>query len=84
MSLDVVYVMLYKKFGFFNVIFLLNLSYTMRNFPCSFAICTTMYVGVAILGYIMFGDATLSQYTLNMPQDLVATKIAVWTTVCSF
>ncbi|KAE9592422.1 putative amino acid transporter, transmembrane domain-containing protein [Lupinus albus] len=49
-----------------------------------FAICTTMYVGVAVMGYLMFGDATLSQYILNMPQSLVSTKIAVWTTVCSF
>ncbi|KAK7290506.1 hypothetical protein RIF29_04977 [Crotalaria pallida] len=46
-----------------------------------FAICTAMYAGVAVMGYLMFGDATLSQYTLNMPQDLVATKLAVWTTV---
>ncbi|KAH1228615.1 Amino acid transporter AVT1C [Glycine max] len=40
-----------------------------------FAICT-----MAIMGYTAFGKATLSQYTLNMPQHLVATKIAVWTT----
>ncbi|XP_028208092.1 amino acid transporter AVT1C-like isoform X1 [Glycine soja] len=46
-----------------------------------FAICTTMYCAVAIMGYAAFGEATLSQYTLNMPQHLVAAKIAVWTTV---
>ncbi|XP_019435520.1 PREDICTED: vacuolar amino acid transporter 1-like isoform X1 [Lupinus angustifolius] len=46
-----------------------------------FVICTAMYVGVAVVGYLMFGDGTLSQYTLNMPQSLVATKIAMWTTV---
>ncbi|KAK7279046.1 hypothetical protein RJT34_24089 [Clitoria ternatea] len=46
-----------------------------------FAICTTMYFAVAIMGYSTFGDGTLSQYTLNMPQDLLASKIAVWTTV---
>ncbi|KHN22348.1 Vacuolar amino acid transporter 1 [Glycine soja] len=46
-----------------------------------FAICTSMYCAVAIMGYTAFGKATLSQYTLNMPQHLVATKIAVWTTV---
>ncbi|KAK3408923.1 hypothetical protein EUGRSUZ_J01066 [Eucalyptus grandis] len=47
----------------------------------SFAICTVMYAGVAILGYLMFGEQTQSQFTLNMPQDSVASKIAVWTTV---
>ncbi|KAH9768463.1 Amino acid transporter AVT1C [Citrus sinensis] len=45
-----------------------------------FLICTAMYAGVAYMGYTMFGELTLSQFTLNMPQDLVATKIAVWTT----
>ncbi|XP_030550499.2 amino acid transporter AVT1C [Rhodamnia argentea] len=46
-----------------------------------FTICTLMYAGVAVLGYLMFGESTQSQFTLNMPQDLVASKIAVWTTV---
>ncbi|CAN1238213.1 Amino acid transporter AVT1C, partial [Linum grandiflorum] len=46
-----------------------------------FIICTMLYMGVAVLGYTMFGEATESQFTLNMPTDLVATKIAVWTTV---
>ncbi|EXC32916.1 hypothetical protein L484_013031 [Morus notabilis] len=46
-----------------------------------FAICTLMYAGVAVMGYTMFGESTQSQFTLNMPQDLVATKIALWTTV---
>ncbi|KAF8037970.1 hypothetical protein BT93_B0731 [Corymbia citriodora subsp. variegata] len=47
----------------------------------SFGICTLMYAGVAVLGYLMFGELTQSQFTLNMPRDLVASKIAVWTTV---
>ncbi|XP_062154947.1 amino acid transporter AVT1C-like [Alnus glutinosa] len=46
-----------------------------------FGVCTLMFTGVAVMGYKMFGESTLSQFTLNMPQDLVATKIAVWTTV---
>lgn len=29
----------------------------------------------------MFGDSTESQFTLNLPSNLVASKIAVWTTV---
>nr|KYP53657.1 Vacuolar amino acid transporter 1 [Cajanus cajan] len=46
-----------------------------------FAICTSLYFAVAVMGYSAFGEGTFSQYTLNMPQDLVASKIAVWTTV---
>lgn len=40
-----------------------------------------MFAGVAVIGYLMFGETTLSQFTLNMPQGLVASKLAVWTTV---
>ncbi|XP_047330202.1 amino acid transporter AVT1C-like [Impatiens glandulifera] len=47
----------------------------------SFAICTLLYAGVASMGYMMFGESTLSQFTLNLPQGYVASKIAVWTTV---
>ncbi|KAF5201012.1 Amino acid transporter avt1c [Thalictrum thalictroides] len=47
----------------------------------SFAIVTVMYAGVAVMGYSIFGESTLSQFTLNMPQELVASKIALWTTV---
>ncbi|XP_058077685.1 amino acid transporter AVT1C isoform X2 [Magnolia sinica] len=47
----------------------------------SFIICTAMYAGVAVMGYKMFGESTKSQFTLNMPQNMVASKIAVWTTI---
>ncbi|VFQ92460.1 unnamed protein product [Cuscuta campestris] len=47
----------------------------------SFGIVTLMYGGVAVMGYKMFGDCAESQFTLNMPKELVASKIAVWTTV---
>ncbi|OMP01083.1 Amino acid transporter, transmembrane [Corchorus olitorius] len=45
-----------------------------------FGICSLMYAGTAIMGYTMFGEATESQFTLNLPKDLIASKIAVWTT----
>ncbi|OVA17822.1 Amino acid transporter [Macleaya cordata] len=47
----------------------------------SFLICCFLYTGVAICGFMMFGEATQSQFTLNMPQKFVASRIAVWTTV---
>ncbi|KAG6528155.1 hypothetical protein ZIOFF_010304 [Zingiber officinale] len=49
-------------------------------FTC-FAVCTLLFAGAAALGYTMFGESTMSQFTLNMPQNLVASKIAVWTTI---
>ncbi|XP_059628336.1 amino acid transporter AVT1C-like [Cornus florida] len=65
-----------------------NIYTSMENrnqFPAvlltSFGICTLLYAGVAVMGYSMFGESTYSQFTLNMPKDLVASKIAVWTTV---
>ncbi|MQM20277.1 hypothetical protein Taro_053295 [Colocasia esculenta] len=47
----------------------------------TFMICTLMFAGVAVMGYMMFGESTQSQFTLNMPHDFVASRIAVWTTV---
>ncbi|CAJ2635639.1 unnamed protein product [Trifolium pratense] len=40
-----------------------------------------MYLSVGIVGYIMFGENIKSQFTLNMPKELYASKIAIWTTV---
>ncbi|WJX81856.1 hypothetical protein P8452_64688 [Trifolium repens] len=47
----------------------------------SFAFCLVMYLSVGIVGYIMFGEKAESQFTLNMPKELYASKIATWTTV---
>ncbi|KAB8094956.1 hypothetical protein EE612_022476 [Oryza sativa] len=48
-------------------------------FTC-IALSTVLFAGAAIMGYIMFGESTESQFTLNLPSNLVASKIAVWTT----
>lgn len=49
-------------------------------FTC-FAICTVLFAGAGVLGYSMFGESTESQFTLNLPHELLASKIAIWTTV---
>ncbi|KAG5615961.1 hypothetical protein H5410_015785 [Solanum commersonii] len=46
-----------------------------------FVMVTLLYGGTAVLGYLMFGDSTESQFTLNLPKGLIASKVAVWTTV---
>lgn len=51
------------------------------DYGCSFGIVTLLYAGTAVMGYMMFGDSSESQFTLNMPNDLVSSKVAVWTTV---
>ncbi|KVI09698.1 Amino acid transporter, transmembrane [Cynara cardunculus var. scolymus] len=46
----------------------------------SFGSCAVLYAVVAVMGYMMFGESTESQFTLNLPTNLVASNIAVWTT----
>eukprot|EP00252_Welwitschia_mirabilis_P016195 TRINITY_DN3575_c0_g1_i5.p1 TRINITY_DN3575_c0_g1~~TRINITY_DN3575_c0_g1_i5.p1 ORF type:complete len:551 (+),score=33.61 TRINITY_DN3575_c0_g1_i5:43-1695(+) len=47
----------------------------------SFVICTSLYAATAVVGYMMFGELTESQFTLNMPKQYTASKVSVWTTV---
>ncbi|KAJ8899791.1 hypothetical protein K2173_019491 [Erythroxylum novogranatense] len=47
----------------------------------SFIFVWFLNAAVALCGYLMFGDSVKSQFTLNMPSELLASKIAVWTTV---
>uniref|UniRef100_A0A0D9VM00 Amino acid transporter transmembrane domain-containing protein n=1 Tax=Leersia perrieri TaxID=77586 RepID=A0A0D9VM00_9ORYZ len=54
-------------------------KFTKALFIC-FAICTAIYGSFAIIGYLMFGDKTLSQITLNLPKHSFASKVALWTT----
>lgn len=47
----------------------------------SFVICTTIYGGMAVMGFTMYGAATEAQITLNLSPTFTASQVAVWTTV---
>ncbi|KAH0452313.1 hypothetical protein IEQ34_019612 [Dendrobium chrysotoxum] len=46
-----------------------------------FTICIVQYGLIAVIGYLMFGKETQSIVTLNLPQSLLTSKIAIWTVV---
>ncbi|KAG6384620.1 hypothetical protein SASPL_115234 [Salvia splendens] len=46
-----------------------------------FLVCTTSYASMAVLGYLMFGSDVQSQVTLNLPTNLVSSKVAIYTTL---
>ncbi|KAG2621619.1 amino acid transporter AVT1C-like [Panicum virgatum] len=46
-----------------------------------FTVVTIVYAGVAVTGFLMFGESTMSQFTLNLPQQYIPSKIAIWMTI---
>nr|GMC88370.1 vacuolar amino acid transporter 1-like [Ipomoea batatas] len=45
----------------------------------SFLLAFVSFGGIAIFGFLMFGEATKSQFTLNLPEAHLASKVAKWT-----
>jgi vesicular inhibitory amino acid transporter len=46
-----------------------------------FVLVTIIYAGIGVLGYTMFGNEVQSQVTLNLPQDFLSSRIAIWITL---
>ncbi|KAF8697170.1 hypothetical protein HU200_036168 [Digitaria exilis] len=46
-----------------------------------FLVSTLSYGFMGIIGYLMYGDALMSQVTLNLPSGKVSSKIAIYTTL---
>uniref|UniRef100_A0A0D9VB12 Amino acid transporter transmembrane domain-containing protein n=1 Tax=Leersia perrieri TaxID=77586 RepID=A0A0D9VB12_9ORYZ len=58
-----------------------NIYSSLKNrnqFPIGLS--SILFAGAAVMGYKMFGESTQSQFTLNLPENLVVSKVAVWTT----
>ncbi|XP_051130607.1 amino acid transporter AVT1D-like isoform X2 [Andrographis paniculata] len=47
----------------------------------SFLAAGLLYAGVAVCGLLMFGEDTDTQFTLNLPENLIASKVAAWAVV---
>ncbi|XP_038700484.1 amino acid transporter AVT1I isoform X2 [Tripterygium wilfordii] len=63
------YTSMQKKHQFSNVLIL------------CFVLCTFCYASMAILGYLMFGSDVQSQVTLNLPTNLLSSRVAIYTTL---
>ncbi|KAH0452554.1 hypothetical protein IEQ34_019853 [Dendrobium chrysotoxum] len=58
-----------------------NPSKVTTIFAVAFTICTLHYVLMGIIGYLMFGGATKSIITLNLPTNKMSSKIVTWTVI---
>ncbi|XP_073222893.1 amino acid transporter AVT1A-like [Cicer arietinum] len=56
-----------------------NKRYFTKAVTICFVLSMLLYGSVATAGFLMFGEATLSQITLNLPRNAFASKFAMWT-----